>query len=81
LKWEITGIGRCGRSYSHFNGILPGIILCKADVIQGCISGVSNSQGRPLIGEEKARVVTECSFANGDRWNGAFCFGMVGRIA
>jgi hypothetical protein len=26
-------------------------------------------------------VVTECSFANGDRWNGAFCFGMVGRIA
>ena len=29
LKWEITGTGRCGGSYSHFNSMMKGTIKAE----------------------------------------------------
>jgi len=36
---------------------------------------VNTSQGIPLIGSGKARVMTECNVANWVGWNGASRFG------
>ena len=45
LKWEITGIGRCVGSYSHFNSMMrTEQMLNKVIMIGNRFYGANNSQ-------------------------------------
>ncbi len=45
LKWEITGIGRCVGSYSHFNSMMKAEqMLNIATMIGNRFYGANNSQ-------------------------------------